>query len=209
MDFSKVSCNEFVEVLASKATVPGGGGASALVGAIGTALGNMVGSLTVGKKKYADVEDRMHELIAKSDELQSRLLKLIEGDAKCFEPLAAAYGIRATTEEEKCEKAKIMEKALRTACTAPTEIMEACCEAIDIIVEFAQKGSALAISDAGVGAAFCKAALQGASLNIYINTGLMTDRQYAQELNQRCDEMLATYTLKADKVFGDVLVRLR
>ena len=61
-DFSTSTCTEFVEVLSSKAPVPGGGGASALVGAVGTALGNMVGSLTVGKKKYADVEDEMWEL---------------------------------------------------------------------------------------------------------------------------------------------------
>ena len=85
MGFSTVPCNEFVEVLASKAPVPGGGGASALVGAIGTALGNMVGSLTVGKKKYADVEDEMWELKKKADELQKDLLHLIERDAEVFE----------------------------------------------------------------------------------------------------------------------------
>ena len=87
MGFSTVPCNEFVEVLASKAPVPGGGGASALVGAIGTALGNMVGSLTVGKKKYADVEEEMWELKKKADELQKELLHLIERDAEVFEPL--------------------------------------------------------------------------------------------------------------------------
>ena len=92
MGFSTVPCNEFVEVLASKAPVPGGGGASALVGAIGTALGNMVGSLTVGKKKYAEVEAEMYELKAKCDKLQAELLQLIERDAEVFEPLSKAYG---------------------------------------------------------------------------------------------------------------------
>ena len=86
MGFSTVPCNEFVEVLASKAPVPGGGRASALVGAIGTALGNMVGSLTVGKKKYADVEEEMYALKAKCDKLQAELLKLVERDAEVFEP---------------------------------------------------------------------------------------------------------------------------
>ena len=93
MGFSTVPCNEFVEVLASKAPVPGGGGASALVGAIGTALGNMVGSLTVGKKKYADVEEEMQELKAKCDVLQKELLTLVEKDAEVFEPLSKAYGM--------------------------------------------------------------------------------------------------------------------
>ena len=84
MGFSTSTCTEFVEVLASKAPVPGGGGASALVGAVGTALGNMVGSLTVGKKKYADVEDEMYELKAKCDQLQKDFLRLIERDAEVF-----------------------------------------------------------------------------------------------------------------------------
>ena len=104
MGFSTVPCNEFVEVLGSKAPVPGGGGASALVGAVGTALGNMVGSLTVGKKKYADVEDEMWELKAKCDQLQKDFLRLIERDAEVFEPLSKAYGMPRETEEEKARK---------------------------------------------------------------------------------------------------------
>ena len=209
MGFSTVPCNEFVEVLASKAPVPGGGGASALVGAIGTALGNMVGSLTVGKKKYADVEEEMWELKAKSDKLQAELLRLIERDAEVFEPLSKAYGMPRATEEEKAEKARVMEIVLKDACSVPMEIMEKCCEAIDIIVEFAAKGSALAISDAGVGVAFCKAALKGASLNVYINTKSMQNREYAEELNAKCDAMLEKYTKIADEVFDCVLGRLK
>lgn len=94
------------------------------------------------------------------------------------------------TEEEKAEKARVMEIVLKDACAVPMEIMEKCCEAIDVIKEFAAKGSALAISDAGVGAAFCKAALQGASLNVYINTKSMANKEYAAELNAKADAML-------------------
>ena len=194
MGFSTSTCTEFVEVLASKAPVPGGGGASALVGAVGTALGNMVGSLTVGKKKYADVEDEMYELKAKCDQLQKDFLRLIERDAEVFEPLSKAYGMPKETEEEKAEKARVMEIVLKDACSVPMEIMEKCCEAIELIVEFGAKGSKLAISDAGVGAAFCKAALQGASLNVYINTKSMANREYAEELNKKADAMLEKYT---------------
>ena len=209
MGFSTVPCNEFVEVLGSKAPVPGGGGASALVGAVGTALGNMVGALTVGKKKYADVEEEMKELMAKATTLQDELLHLIERDAEVFEPLSKAYGMPRETEEEKAEKARVMEIVLKDACSVPMEIMEKCCEAIDLIVEFAAKGSALAISDAGVGATFCKAALEGASLNVYINTKSMKNQEYAEELNRKCDEMLAVYTVKADEIFRNVLGRLK
>lgn len=209
MGFSTVPCNEFVEVLASKAPVPGGGGASALVAAVGTALGNMVGSLTVGKKKYAEVEAEMYELKAKCDQLQKDFLRLIERDAEVFEPLSKAYGMPRETEEEKAEKARVMAIVLKDACSVPMEIMEKCCEAIDLIKEFAAKGSALAISDAGVGAAFCKAALKGASLNVYINTKSMADRELAESLNKKCDQMLEEYAKKADEIFDGVLGRLK
>ena len=209
MGFSTVPCNEFVEVLASKAPVPGGGGASALVGAIGTALGNMVGSLTVGKKKYADVEEEMYALKAKCDTLQKELLALVEKDAEVFEPLSKAYGMPRNTEEEKAEKARVMEIVLKDACSVPMEIMEKCCEAIELIQEFAAKGSTLAISDAGVGAAFCKAALEGASLNVYINTKSMKNREYAEELNAKADAMLAKYPKMAEEIFESVLGKLK
>ena len=202
MGFSTSRCDEFVEVLASKAPVPGGGGASALVGAVGTALGNMVGSLTVGKKKYADVEEEMYALKEKATALQKDFLRLIERDAK-------AYGMPRETEEEKAEKARVMAIVLKDACSVPMEIMEKCCEALDLIVEFAAKGSALAISDAGVGAAFCKAALEGASLNVFINTKSMADKEYAAELNAKADAMLEKYTKIADDIFASVTARLR
>ena len=209
MGFSDKSCSEFVEVLASKAPVPGGGGASAMVGALATALGNMVGSLTVGKKKYAAVEEEMRALKDRCDRLQKDFLHLVERDAEVFEPLARAYSMPKNTEEEKAEKARVMEIVLRDACSVPMEIMEKCCEAIDIIAVFAEKGSVIAISDAGVGAAFAKAALKGASLNVYINTKSMADRALAAELNAKCDRMLEEYTGKADAIFDSVLGRLK
>ena len=209
MGFSTSTCTEFVEVLASKAPVPGGGGASALGGAVGTALGNMVGSLTVGKKKYADVEEEMWELKGKCDQLQKDFLRLIERDAEVFEPLSKAYGMPKETEEEKAEKARVMAIVLKDACSVPMEIMEKCCEALDLIKEFAAKGSKLAISDAGVAATFCKAALKGASLNVYINTKSMADREYAEELNAKADAMLEKYCKLADETFDSVLGRLK
>ncbi len=209
MGFSTSPCNEFVEVLASKAPVPGGGGASALVGAVGTALGNMVGSLTVGKKKYADVEAEMYELKAKCDKLQKELLALVEKDAEVFAPLAKAYSLPHETEEEQAEKDRVMAIVLKDACSVPMEIMERCCEALDVIKEFAAKGSKLAISDAGVGAVFCKAALQGASLNVFINTKSMKDREYAKELNDKANAMLEKYPPIADEIFASVYDRLK
>lgn len=209
MGFTTYSCEDFVEVLSTKAPVPGGGGASALVGALGIALGNMVGSLTVGKKKYADVEADIILLKEKADVLQKDLLNLVEEDARVFEPLSRAYSMPKETEEEKAEKARVMEIVLKDACSVPMEIMKKCCDAIDLIEEFAAKGSIIALSDTGVGAAFCKAALLGASLNVFINTKSMADREYAESLNDEANKMIQMYSVKADAVFENVNERLK
>lgn len=209
MDFAKKSCEEFVEILASKEPVPGGGGASALVGAVGTALGNMVGSLTMGKKKYADVQDDIIALKEKADNLQRELLVLIKSDAAVFEPLSRAYSLPKNTEEEKAEKTRVMESVLRDASAVPMEIMEKCCEAIELHREFAEKGTAIAISDVGVGVAFCRSALLGASLNVFINTKSMTDREYAENINKLANGMLEKYIDIADEIYADVEARLK
>jgi len=209
MDFTKQSCEDFIAVLASQEPVPGGGGACALAGAIGTALGNMVGSLTLGRKKYADVQDDILVLKAKADALQGDLLALVAKDAEVFEPLSRAYGMPKDTGEQRAEKAQVMEAALEKAGCVPLEIMEKCCEAIVLHREFAAKGSAIAISDVGVGVALCRSALLGASLNVFINTKAMTGRNRAGELNSKADAMLEKYTALADEIYRDVQSRLR
>lgn len=200
MDFANASCTEFVTVLASNAPVPGGGGASALVAAIGTALGNMVGSLTVSKKKYADVEAEILALKAKCDTLQTELLNQVEADEQGFLPLAKAYGIP----RDAPNRDQILEEATIVACQVPMKIMELCCEAIEAIAVFAAKGSRLAVSDAGCGAVCVKGALQAASLNVFINTKTLKNRQAAEELNRKCLGMLEKYGAMADEIFETV-----
>lgn len=209
MRYADMSCDEFVTKLAGSSAVPGGGGASALMGAIGIALGNMVGSLTIGKKKYKDVEDDIIKLIDKACAIREDMLKLIDEDAKAFEPLSKAYGLPKNTQEEIKERNSIMEAALRTASETPLNIMEKCCEALLVIREFAEKGSVLAVSDAGVACSCTKAALYGASLNVYINTGLMKDTDYAKVLNKKADDMLSEYGAFADEIFDYVMKKIR
>lgn len=199
-----LTCREFIDILASSAPAPGGGGAASFVGAIGMALGNMVGSLTVGKKKYADVEADIIELKSKADALQEKLLDLVAADAEAFEPLSKAYGLPKETEEEKAHKAEVMEKCLHDACEVPLNIMRACCDAIDLHEQFAAKGSAIAISDVGCGVICCKAALQAASLNVFINTKSMADREYADKCNAEARDMMDEYLPKADDIFVGV-----
>lgn len=209
MKMTEKSCADFVAVLATKAPVPGGGGASALCGAIGTALGNMVGSLTVGKKKYAAVAEEIKSLQAKCDALQADLLALVEQDAEVFAPLAAAYGLPKDTPEQQEEKDRVMEAALSAACGVPLRIMEKCCEAIGLMAVFAEKGSRLAVSDAGVGAALCRAALEGAALNVFINTKAMKDRAHAAAIDARAEKMLSGSRSRANEIYENVMNTLR
>ena len=199
-DTTLKSCREFVSLLASSAPAPGGGGAAALVGAIGTALGNMVGALTVGKKKYADVEEKIKCLMSRCDELQTKLLDQVSADAEGFVPLARAYGIP----KDDPNRAETLERATVTACQAPMRIMELCCDSLNVIAVMAEKGSRLAVSDAGCAAALVKAALQAASLNVFINTKTLRDRALAQEMNEKCLDMLERYGALADQVFNQV-----
>ena len=194
---------EFTEALASKSAVPGGGGASALVGAIGIALGDMVGELTVGKKKYADVEEDVRALMVRAQELRVKLLSCVNKDAKAFEPLSRAYGIPKydPTRDE------VMEKCLRDAAGAPLEILDLCCEAIELQREFAAKGSVLAISDAATGVVFSLSAMYGAAVNVKVNTKSMKDRDYAEKINAHVDAQMAKYRPIAEQVYQDVYGR--
>lgn len=200
MDMTTKSCREFVAVLASKEPAPGGGGAAALVAALGTALGNMVGSLTVGKKKYAPVEAEITALMQECDRLQTELLNQVPADAEGFLPLAKAYGIP----KDDPNRDDALEQATVIACQVPVQIMELCCRALDAIRVFADKGSRLAVSDAGCGAVIVKSALQAASLNVFINTKSLKNRAYAEKLNAKCLGMLEQYGKLADEIFEAV-----
>lgn len=208
MNIAAMRVETFLEELSSKAPVPGGGGASAVVAAVGTALGNMVGSLTAGKKKYADVEADIVVLNEKAARLCGELTALGDADAEAFEPLSRAYGLPKDTEEQRAEKDRVMEEALNHACGVPMEIMHKCCAAMELLEEYEKKGTVIAISDVGVGIAFLKAALQGASLNVFINTKAMKNKETAGRLNEEASGMLAKYLEKADEIYRSVTRRL-
>lgn len=201
MSFSELPLLSFTEALASEAPVPGGGGASALVGAVGASLASMVGNLTSGKKKYAEFEADIQRILKEAAELRLRLLSLIDEDARCFEPLSRAYGL-PKDEPRREEK---MEAALREACTAPLSIMKALAETISLHAELSEKGSRLMITDVGAGVVFCKSALMGASLNIFINARMMKDRSYAEALQAETEGLIAQYGALADQTYEKVL----
>ncbi len=203
MSMNEQSVLEFTQALASKSSVPGGGGASALAGALGIALGSMVGNFTLGKKKYAAVEPLILALMEQAQQLQEQLLECVDEDAVAFQPLSQAYGIP----KDDPSRAVILEYCLHDAAAVPMKIVELACKAILLHKEFADKGSAMMVSDAGTGVALCLAALRGAALNVKVNTKLMTDREHAEMLNERVDARLVQYEKIANEVYASVYGR--
>ena len=196
--------DKFLEALASSAPTPGGGGAAALCGALAIALGNMVGSLTLGKKKYADVQEDIAELNAKAEALRAGFVALVDADAEAFAPLSRAYSIP----KDDPARDEIMEAALKRAAEPPLEIMRKCAEALGLISGYAAKGSALAISDAGCAAALCGAAMESAALNVKINTKSMKNRALADNINAEMNELLQKYFVLSQEIYNDVSGRL-
>ena len=192
--------NTFLEELSSSAPVPGGGGASALIGAIGCALCSMVANLTTGKKKYAQYQERIDELLPFLEEMRIQLMDDIKLDADAFYPLSQAYSIP----KDAPDRETIMEEALLTASNAPMKIVEDVSKLVPVLEELEVIGSRLAISDVAVAAAACSAALKGAVMNIYINTKSMKNREVADAMNQKAKDLIADGSKRCDAVYEKI-----
>lgn len=197
------SYQQFLTQLASNSSTPGGGGASALVGGIGIALASMVGNFTLGKQKYADVQEDIEAMLAKAEDLRHQFLALMKADEEAFAPLSKAYGIP----KDDPNRDAIMEQCLRDAAAPPMEIVRLTCQAIDLHKEMLEKGSVMLASDVGTGVVFCWSALYGAALNVKVNTKSMADRTYAEALNQEVDQLTDRYWQIAEQVYKAVMGR--
>ena len=205
MAFPEMTINEFNALLASRAPAPGGGGASALAAALGAALGEMVGNLTVGKKKYAEYEEEISSLMTELETLRLRAQQLMDEDAAAFEPLAKAYAIPKDAPGRDQE----MERCLRIAAEPPMEMLRLACRGIEIHERLEKVGSVLAISDVGTGVVMFWAAMYGAAMNVRVNTRLMKDREYAEKLNEQVTKLMDSHWQRADRVYESVWERLK
>lgn len=196
---------QFLSELSSNASVPGGGGASAAVGAFAAALGMMVTNLTIGKKKYADYEEEVKAVRDRLEGLRDQLIDLVDGDAVAFEPLSKAYSIP----KDDPERDTIMENALYEASVVPMSIMETVLAAAKELEVLVAKGSKLAVSDVGVGILFAQAAIEGASLNVYINTKSMKDRERAAALDAKADAIIAEGAALKARIYRGVLAAIK
>ncbi len=172
---------DFLKTLASSSPTPGGGGAAALTGSVAAALGAMVANLTTGKKKYAAYQEDINRILPFLEAQVWEILAFIEKDAEAFGPLAEAYKLP----KDDPKQAEMMEKALLDAARVPLELAEKVYALIPYLEELEVKGSRLAVSDVAVAAVNCKAAIDGAVMNVYINAGSLKNREMAEALNRK------------------------
>jgi formiminotetrahydrofolate cyclodeaminase len=202
------TCKNFISKLASRDAVPGGGGAAAFGGAIGMALSNMVGNLTVGKKKYAEVEAEVEELIERGAAIIEQLKQLVDKDAEVFIPLSQAYGLPKNTPEELIHKEAIIEQCSKQACTVPMDIMRKANEGIKIHHRMGQIGTMVAISDVGCGVTFLKSALIAGSLNVIINLNAIKDQVFVKRTREEMDRLLNDGSKLAEETLKIVISKL-
>lgn len=200
----EMTISEFTSASASKAPVPGGGGVSALCGSLAASLAEMVTNLTAGKKRYAEYEEEIQQIMKDTEVLREELLACIQKDAEAFAPLAEAYGMDRSAEGY----AERMEACLKAAAQPPFEILKYCTQVIEHDERLAVIGSRIAVSDAGTSVMLAHGAMYGAFLNVRVNTRLMKDRKYADRLEQEAEKLLNEYGKRAFACYQAVRERL-
>jgi len=208
MLLAETSLAEFSQQTYSKAPAPGGGGVAAAAGALGAALAGMVGNLTAGKKKYAQYEEDIQRILAVSKEIMDRLIALIDEDAENFIPVSKAYGLKGDTPEEKEKNAKILQDAMKVAVSAPIEIVKVAYSAIDLLDELYEKGSTLAISDVGCGAALLRAGLDAGWLNVLININSITDASFTEPVRAELSKLVEEGRKRCDALYEKVALKM-
>lgn len=201
---TELSCEEFTERLAARESVPGGGGAAALVGALGIALCSMAGAFTAGKPRFAAVEDRVLRLMDEAEDVRFRLLELVHEDAEGFSPLSEAYALP----KDDPTRADAIERATGDACMAPLAMVGECCRAVALLEEMGACCSRLLISDVACGALLVRAALETASVNVYVNTSALTDRTVANRIESTCSELIDEYVPRAERLASEMTRRI-
>jgi methenyltetrahydrofolate cyclohydrolase len=204
----ETAIDNFLDALASQSATPGGGSAAAIIGAMGAALVSMVCNLTIGKKKYADVEGEMKEVRAKAEALRHKLTGMIEDDVKAFDQVMDAYGMAKETDAEKAAREKAIQAALKQATEVPLRCCHAAREVIDLAAIASDKGNLNVISDAGVGVLAAYAALRSAALNVFTNAKIITDKAFAEAKVKELEKLLAGAEAATEKAYAVVKGKL-
>ncbi len=200
---------EFLDGLASSSPTPGGGGAAAISGAMGAALVSMVCNLTIGKKKYVEVEAELQEVLARSEARRAELTGMIAADVKAFDAVMGAYGLPKATDEEKAARAAKIQEALREATDVPLACCRACRKVIDLALVTAEKGNLNVVSDAGVAVLSAFAGLRSAALNVWVNAKGLEDRAFADQRLAELEGLLGEAGALNERVFEIVKGKVR
>ena len=195
----------FVDALASDAPAPGGGSAAALTGALGTALLRMVAGLTANKKKYAEHEPQMRELITEADALILHLTDCVNRDAAAYDGVTAVYAMPKDTPEQKEQRIQAVQDALKTCTLVPIETMRYTAAALDLAERALGKSLTGAASDLGVAGLSLKAAVQGAWLNVLINLKYIEDIEFAKQYRNEGEEIIKKSASTADRIYEKIL----
>ena len=188
-DLTKLSCQEFLEKLASNAPTPGGGGGAAMAGALAVALTSMVGNLTVGKEKFAEQEAEVKEILAKAEAMRLLMLNLVNADAEVFNSFMVSYRLPKATDEEKLARNQAIQNAAKQAAEVPLKIAEACLEVMKLAERIAVIGNPSAITDAAVSSIMARAALRSAVYNVVVNLKLIKDEVYNEAMYAKLEAM--------------------
>ncbi len=208
MQLAELTVRGFADLLGSDAPAPGGGSAAALAGALGAALTAMVGSLTVGRKKYAEFDGLARETLEKARDLEHRFLDVMERDTEAFNAVSAVFAMPKGTDQEKEARAAAMQEALQGCTKTPFEMMELAAETLELTAELLGKTNDSAASDLGVSALSMRAAIQGAWLNVLINIGSLKNKELAEDYRKKGEALLAKALPLADQIYQNVLSQM-
>lgn len=206
---TKKTLHAFLDELASPSPAPGGGSVAALSGALGAALTSMVCNLTIGKKKYAEVEDELKRVRQQSEDLRGQFTMLIDRDTAAFNKVMEAYGLPKDTEPQKALRSAAIREATKEATLVPLEVMKHCIDALALAQQVASKGNASAVSDAGVSALMLNAAAAGAALNVRINLNGLDDPDFVGWKSEEVDSLLNTSSMMLEEIQAVIDTRLQ
>jgi formiminotetrahydrofolate cyclodeaminase len=206
--YSQKTVAQFLDELASSAPAPGGGSGAAVAGALGAALASMVCNLTVGKPKYADVQEDIQNLLAQTETLRSRLTHLIEEDIAVYYKLSSCYKMPRETDDQKPARTAAIQNVLLEATAVPMQIAEACVGVLQLCTPIAEKGNVGAVSDAGVAALLAEAALRSAALNVLINLAAIKDSDFVARERAALDDLLDGKAELKEQIYSLVVSKL-
>jgi len=206
---SNLSCNDFLEELASNSPAPGGGSVAAFAGALSAALVSMVANLTIGKEKFKEQEPEFNEILNKATDFKCKLKECIDKDTEAFNQVMEAYKLPKTTEKEKAIRTQCIQKELQNAASLPMQVAEMCLEVLKLVKICALRGNSNAISDTGVAALMGLSGLQGALFNVDINLNSIKDEYFVEQINLKKGEIFVEAQVLKDEIMQIVQAGLK